>query len=278
MFRSLFQKSQQSIGIDLEGINVVVLHKKRSEIKVIYTASGECNSGGEKIKFLCDFFAQHKIRSKNIYVAIPVKHTIKKELQFAAVLQEVDIKLQLKLEQQRYFPGITEKLAYDFAIKNITEEKQNVIVYATKQKLLADRLGLLCDAKIYPVCVEPDGFAWLRLIDPIQRERLTEDKVGVLLVVQHKIFKIIIFNHHEILYEHDEFEFDDVVGLVRRNLNHFTTSNFKYKLNAFYFIGEEDLIASLRQEMDLNIVSVVAVESKLLLAYGLALRGFDDHH
>lgn len=277
MLRNLFSASQQSIGIDLDGVSIIVLHKKHNKIKILHTASDEFSSDEKRIKFLREFLINHKICSKNIYVSIPAKYTIKKELQFSAILQETDIKLQLALEQEKYFPGITEKLTYDFVIKNVIKENQNVVVYAAKQKLLADRLNLLRDAKIYPVCVEPDGFAWLRLIDSAQRESLIEDKAGVLLVVQRKTLKIIIFNHYEILYENNEFEFDDVVGLVQRNLKHFTATN-NYNIAIFYFIGEENLTMPLRQKMNLRIVSIAKVDNKLLLAYGLALRGFDDNH
>jgi len=280
MLPNLFSKSQQSIGIDLDGINIAVLRKKRGETKVLHAASGNFNSDQQKIKFLRNFFTQRKIRNKNIYTAIPARHTIKKELQFDIILQDIDIKLQLELEQKRYFPGITEKLAFDFIIKNTTKEKQNVIVYATKQQVLIDKLGLLRAVKLYPACVETDSFAWLRLLDSTQKKKLVENRAGVLLVVQHEILRIMIFNHNEILYENNEFTQNDVIIFVQRNLNHFAAANFHYKLTAFYLIGKKTLAEQLQQEIKFKITHVMPVaeiDEKLLLAYGLALRGFDDN-
>ncbi len=63
---------------------------------------------------------------------------------------------------------------------------------------------------------------------------------------------------------------------MRHNLSHFAATN-NYNITAFYFIGEESLIMPLRQEINLRVVSVDKVDNKLLLAYGLALRGFDDN-
>ncbi|MGD9108347.1 MAG: pilus assembly protein PilM [Gammaproteobacteria bacterium] len=277
MLRNLFHKSHTSIGIDLndDGVSVVVLCKKREEISVLRASSYECSSDQRKIKFLCDFFTSNKIRKKNIYIAVPAWQVIKKKLSFDAALQAFDIKIQLEFEQDNYFPGINEKLAFDVV------GEQNVMVYATKQKVLNKELEFLNAAKIFPMCVEPDSFAWLRLIKFHQKPSLVIDEVGVLLIVQQQILKVIFFNQNEILYENSEtlIRQNTSLAFVQNNLEHFASVNLSQQLVVIYVIGQQSWVKQLYQHVNLPIVKVVPfddINEKLWLACGLALRGFDD--
>lgn len=279
MLRNLFYKSHRSIGIDVNdtSVAVVVLCKKRGEVSVLRALSCECDSDQEKIKFLRDFFVNNKIRKKNICIAVPVWQVIKKELSFDEALQDLDIKIQLELEQDTYFPGINEKLAFDIV------REQNVTVYATKQQGLNKRLELLNAVKIFPLCVEPDSFAWLRLVAFCQEKQLMIDEVGILLVVQQQMLQIIFFNQNEILYENSEIVIKQKAGFVfvQDNLEHFASANLANQLVVLYVIGQQDWVAQLRQHVDLPVVKVVPfddVNEKLWLAYGLALRGVDDQN
>ncbi|MGD9152532.1 MAG: pilus assembly protein PilM [Gammaproteobacteria bacterium] len=277
MLRHLFYRPHTSIGIDVNdtGVAVVVLRKERKKISILHASVSVVDGDQQKIKFLSDFFIDNKVRKKNIYIAIPAWQVIKKELSFDAALRDFDIKIQLELEQGSYFPGINEKLVFDIV------REQTVTVYAAKQQGLNRKLEFLNAAKIIPVCVEPDNFAWLRLIKFNQKPSLVIDEVGVLLVVQQQILKIIFFNQNEILYENSETIIKQNAGFVfvRDNLEHFASANLDDKLATIYVIGPQDWIKQLRQCINLPVVEVVPFENideKLWLACGLALRGIDD--
>lgn len=277
MLRNLFHRPHTSIGIDVNdtGAAIVVLGKKYDEISVVCASSYESDSDQEKIKFLCNFFVNNKIRKKNIYIAVPAWQVIKKELSFDAGLQDLDIKIQLELEQDSYFPGINEKLAFD-----IVGEK-DVTVYATKQQGLNKKLEFLNAAKIFPVCVEPDSFAWLRLMAFHQRLPLVVNEVKVLLIVQRQGLKIIFFNQNEILYENSETMIKQNAGFVfvQDNLERFASANFTHKLTVIYVIGQQNWIRQLHQHISLSVVRIVPfddIDEKLWLACGLALRGVYD--
>ena len=277
MLRNLCYKAHTSIGVDVNdnGVGIVVLCKQHGAISVLRSSLCECDADQEKIKFLRDFFVDNKVRKKNICIAIPAWQVIKKNFSFEESLQDIDIKMQLEFEQDNYFPGINEKLAFDIV------RAQNVTVFATKQQELDKKLKFLAAAKIFPSYVEPDSFAWLRLVAFLQEKKVFDDEVGVLLITQQKTSKIVFFNQNEILYENSEvvtqqnFDFT----FVRNNLEHFASANLIRQLIVIYVIGCQCCVEELHQHINLPVIQVAPfdnIDEKLWLACGLALRGFDD--
>ena len=278
MLRNLFYRKPKSIGIDIgdTAIAIVALRRRSNKIIVSHMASRDFSSNADieqqKIKFLQNFFARNKINNENIYVAIPSLQVIKKELLFDEFLQDLDIKLQLEMEQKQYFAGINEKLIFDFI-----RSGRNAMIYAIKQQTLTKKLEFLQAIGIHPICIEPDSFAWLRLINVRKKKILSENELNILLILQKYTAKIILFNDNEILYENDKINREKGIDInfVQHSLEHFRATNSIYKFTTMYVIGEADWIGQCGQDI-VKFELPKKINHKLLLAFGLALRGIDD--
>ena len=83
----------------------------------------------------------------------------------------------------------------------------------------------------------------------------------------------VLINQHADIKQKAEFAF------IQHNLEHFASANLDYQLAAVYVLGKRGWIKKLHKYINLPVIEIVpfdAVDEKLWLACGLALRGFDD--
>lgn len=200
----LFKNHHTSLGIDIGEytIAIVELRKNHDHIEMIsqglYDLSN--NNPREISKIIIDHLTQKNIISKHVYLSFPSKFFIRKIFSFNPELNESDIELELSANQQKYFPGIQEKLVFDFI--DPEHNRQNVRLFAMRESQLFQYTQIMKQVQLKPICLEPNSYALLRTIPNTEKNSFLPNQVMALLNIS-KNSRIIIFNPTEILYEQD---------------------------------------------------------------------------
>jgi Tfp pilus assembly PilM family ATPase len=297
------KNKKYSLGVDINehSISVVELQQNRSGLVISAHETQQDLDYKKDIKVfsraLKNIIVKNNIQSKCAYIAIPSQQVIKKEFLFGSILNALDVELQLNVNQQEYFPGIDDPLVFDFMFAGQAKDQnnsKNAIIFAAKKQEVMRRIKILNAAGLSPVCIEPDGYALLRTAIIAKEFKTLENKVGIFLCTNKYTGRVIIFNQHEILYEHGIAGFQcqeelDYLQVLEKALQTFRLSYPKYQLGEIYIanVDDESNVSKKQLENKFNLlvvdfnplqklldIKLKESDGLLLMALGLALRKF----
>lgn len=274
-----YLRKRSSIGIDIneKHIALVELQQKGQNIRL---ARADC--------YPSDIVQENGAFKSNkpIYTAISSQYVIQKNLSFNEKNNKKAIQLLLATHQHDYFPGIQEKLLFDFTYR---KSQQNTCVFAVREADLLKRLQRLEHVGIYPFCIEPDSHAFIRIMHHIKRTPLTDNKIALLCIPSHNPH-FILFNDTDILYEQTQNSLiNEEINCVQ-TLQNIPFSFPHHHLEEIYILGTDDLPWTKQLSRIFNLSPIfidpfqhlfhenLPFSAQLFLSLGLALRGEIDGH
>jgi Tfp pilus assembly PilM family ATPase len=299
MFYKFFFPSKFSVGIEFGDteLAIVALTVARKHLTASITEHRKIlpqeDREQQMLTYLKEIAHDKKIKSRNVHLAVPALHVIRKEISFPTLLNDTDVKMQLALQQEKHFPGIKEKLEFDFTVAAQQEDIKNerkLVVYATKSSVIAQQAKILQHIGMKFSSIEPDSFAWCRLLKLCDKLELAANEISI-LVIYHKN-RIVMFDNYDILYEQEATEGirDNLLLFIKQTINNFQLTYSNYKFNKIYILGATDMCIQPSLDLDLPVINIdpfskitmlasrLSEEDKLnlLLALGLALRDIND--
>jgi type IV pilus assembly protein PilM len=195
---NLFAKKSQGIGIEINSqqINIAQIAKQKQRYKLIKNISAQMPEGifedgvivdslslSEVIK---ETFKQHKINTKQIATAVPMREAIIRIIPIPAELDEQELKeMVLVHEAGMYLPYPREEVDLDYQklgyfMDEDGIEKVNVLLVATRKEVTDLYLDIFQQADLQIDILEINSFALIRTI----REQLRQfgSKEAVVLV------------------------------------------------------------------------------------------------
>lgn len=272
LFKFLMQRSLLGIDITHAYIAAVELYKKQ-----IISYGIRYRSTNNLLKELTSFICENHFQAKHVYTALPLEQSIRKNIPFSIELNEQDIEFELSTHQQKYFPGIQEKLVFDFV-----DQGDNKLIFAIKEAEIIRRIQTFKYVGFELFGIEPDSYALLRTVLHTESIALPKNQAAILLNTEPADTRVIIFNDTEILTEHIDQSFD-----LQEILSRFQTNFPDYALKNIYVIGSP--LPRKLERLNIPILKVDPLrkmfgttfdnlkhKNELLVALGLALRGLYD--
>ena len=183
-----FPKKTKGIGLEItpEKINVAQLQKKGQQYKLVKHLSVEIPEGifeeGQiadspaLAQLIQETLAQHKIRTKNVATAVPMREAIIRMIPIPAELDDQELReMVLNHEASLYLPYPREEVDLDYQkLGFFTDddgiEKVQVLLVATKKEVTDSYLDTFHQADLKVDVLEINSFALIRTI----REQLRQ--------------------------------------------------------------------------------------------------------
>jgi len=170
----LNKKNNQLLGIDISatGIKLVELSKENNRYHLERIGSVTLPEGAvvekgitnkkEVISALKKLIKSTKTKNKNVCIAVPSSSIITKMIQLPKDLNSEEMEERIMIEADQYIPYSIEEVSIDFTIKGENTEdpeKNNVLLVASRQEGINDRIEVLTEAGLTPAVMDVETFA-----------------------------------------------------------------------------------------------------------------------
>lgn len=289
---AIFFKPKKQIGICEWPQGLVLAELIRPEEKLNYLGEIHCalHGGNQNWKAIKSEIQSRVPRNSPLIMSIPVIKVLKKTIFLSKELTETDVAIHIQWEGENYFPDVDQELSFDFIFCPRKEgaSENEIHLFAVRKEEITMRESFAKHMGLDLLAVEPDSYSALRFLlsrKPI--EELSVEPVAFLTQDIDKRWRLVLFNHEEVLFSHILLSSD----LRRRLLQIFCSSPDKAtrKKAKKLFIPSHDREAYLKeigQPIELFEVEYLSLFENNMkhphyctqVAFGLALRGCDDHH
>ncbi len=176
MLNRLFPKKSALIGVDIQADSLSLVRLQKNKKNRIVDRSvamalpleavmqGEIKKPNDVICSLKEVVRQFNLSGQAAAVAIPYQHVITKVLQFPYHMSDDMLNAEINAHSEKYFPGITEPLIFDFYIVNATMHATEVIVIATKRAIVEIYTDVVQQAGLVVKAVDVDVYAIIRVL------------------------------------------------------------------------------------------------------------------
>jgi Tfp pilus assembly PilM family ATPase len=260
----LFKKKQSLLGVKISGNTVSLLElDTKKQIKAYAVSSNS------KLEIaLQQALAQMNTNVKNAAIAMPHCAVIFKTIELDPSLSDYEIESYIFANCQKLIGLPLEKIKLDYRIAEKNKrQKTKVELFATRAEWVEEKITLLKAANLEVVAADIDSYALLRAVK--QRESL----FGVTAVVYAAQTNFIFFvtNKNQIIFYKEAAKIGECLELYK------TTENDP--IQRLLLIGDlagEELKISVQEVVDFPCSLLDSNEKWSWLAYGLALRGFNN--
>lgn len=225
-------------------------------------------------------------------IALPANSVINSKITLAANFEEGECETEISSNVNRYFPGATDDICFDFVTINpIDEENNEVLLVASRSEQLNAYVNVVKQAGLKIKIVDVDSYALIRATNFILPSHQARDVIAI-LEVSASVATFIVFHQKNILFT-QRWRRQESVRLEEK-LAHviqlFQSTHRNIKISCFVLIGKnttlsKDMGASPIVHLnDINPFKVMLlapkinkeelqrVSSRLLVALGLGMR------
>jgi len=164
--------AKQCIGLDIgsHSVKLVKLRNSRKELGLSCydfetiphqsIVDGSIINTGAIADAIREIFSRHKIRQKDVAVAVSGSATIMKRIELP-LMSEHELAEQIVWEAEHHIPFAIEEVEIDHQIlnKQTDQDTMEIMLVAAKKDVVADYIDVVREAKLNPVIVDIAAFA-----------------------------------------------------------------------------------------------------------------------
>jgi type IV pilus assembly protein PilM len=217
-------------------------------------------------------------------IALPANSVISKRIKLSSALSPVECEMEIAANVQKYFPGMTDELCFDFTLLNSVDKSQHeILLVASRQEQLNTYVAVAQASGLKIKKVDVDSHALMRAGNFI----LPLAESVALLDVAETVTQFLVFQRQTIIYSQQwqTLAAELLEAQVRKTIQLCASSHPDLQIRQLMVAGK-DVELNLDIEItranpfyymqtakQVNKKSLNAAASRFLIPCGLALRG-----
>jgi Tfp pilus assembly PilM family ATPase len=304
-----YSKRSSLIGLDIQSDEVYLLHvtrvKGKSCIENIAMTTlpfgtieeGKIIKTDHLISAIKTLVSETQTQGCAAAIALPSHCVIHKTIPFPQEMHADECELDLHANLEKYLPGLTEEVCFDFLIQKVDAITQNMLLFAAKNDVVSGYLQSVTQAGLVVKIVDVD---WCAISRAISLYETTEDKAVAILEVNEDSARVIFLHNNNMVFTQQIHVDKKTPDFLRQLLQHVTQScqvcfaAFRpMDIKKLYIIGRSsvlvdiheffskhfhtaveipNLLASLQMSTRMDVSQFVRVSVHSLVSIGLAIR------
>lgn len=284
MLSSLNRRS--FVCLDIQANEVSLLHskqfKKQSRIEAFIShalpsgtiTEGKVTNFSQLVSILKLLVSQAQASNCSATIALPGEQVVSRQVTLSSSLLEKEVKSEIGMHLERYFPGNTDKVCMDYAVQHQDSHIKQVELVTAKLEILNAYVNAVNMSGLRTTIVDVDWYAFARIINRYtDSERvglldLSDDQARVIFILNKKI----IYTSHSIINSHAE----DLPQVLASSISQAFQSCFSPAyLDDFYMSGNNVKLNAIYERIKILLgirVELIKLTSQLLMLLGVSAK------
>jgi type IV pilus assembly protein PilM len=232
MFPFRLTSQPSLVGLDIQATEVCLLQMRqvKQELCILSAAASTLPHGviqdGKIIEFdkvhttIHQLVKQTKTRGHFAAIALPGANTLSREVSLPKLSQREEYEAEIDTHLEKYLPGVTEKICFDYIIQKEGRDLQQALIVAAKSDMMAAYVNVVNQSGLRLKIVDVDWYALTRAMNACLD---TKNKMLGLLDIGIDAAKIIFIHDGNLIFKRQVSLTNDIhssFDILKEQLNH----------------------------------------------------------